>query len=256
MVASWADYDNDGWLDLFIAHTGRASRLFRNRGDGTLQEVTTGSPVNQCQGYGCAWGDYNRDGFLDLCVANDGAGFLYRNNLLNHGNTNSWLEVQLIGKASNRGGLGATIRARANVGGKELWQMRQIAGQGVEPALLAHFGLGDATNVTALQIEWPSGIVQELQNVPANQFLTVVESQGYTNTNAIPKFIGAAKVASGMDLTYSEPAIGARYILEASTDLVTWTKLMAKTSTGAAVAQFTDSRSTNYTRRFYRLQVP
>ena len=89
--------------------------------------------------------------------------------------------------------------------------------------------------------------------MPANQFLTVVESQGYVG--APPQFSGAVKTAGGVELAFSEPDAGARYLLEASTNLVTWTKLMARTSAGGT-AQFTDTRATNYTRRFYRLLVP
>jgi hypothetical protein len=241
---------------LFITSYTKPGRMFHNRGDGTLEEVFTGSPVSETQGYGCAWGDYDNDGFQDLCVIgfSNGRNYLYRNNLRDTGNTNGWLKVQLVGKASNQNGIGATIRVNATISGRELGQMRQLACNTAEPALLAHFGLGDATKVATLRIEWPSGIVQELQNVPANQFLTVVESQGYTN--APPQFTGATNSVGGLQLTFSEPATDARYILEASTNLVTWTKLMAKTSTGAAAAQFTDARSTNYTRRFYRLLVP
>jgi hypothetical protein len=56
-------------------------------------------------------------------------------------------------------------------------------------------------------------------------------------------------------MSFTEPATNARYILEASTNLLTWTKLMARTSAGGT-AQYTDTRATNYTKRFYRLQVP
>ena len=121
------------------------------------------------------------------------------------------------------------------------------------PELIAHFGLGDATKATTLRIEWPSGIVQELPNVAANQSLTVVESQGYTNTP--PQIASAVKDASGLRLAITEPAAGARYILEASSDLITWTKLQARTSAGGT-CQFTDTHSADYAQRFYRLQVP
>jgi hypothetical protein len=133
--------------------------------------------------------------------------------------------------------------------------MREIASPGpLYNGLLAHFGLGDATNVTTLRIEWPSGIVQELPNVAANQFLTVVESQGYTN--APPKFTEVTTNGTGgLQLAFTEPAANARYLLEASTDLINWTKLMARTSVGVAT-NYTDTRATNYASRFYRLHLP
>ena len=127
---------------------------------------------------------------------------------------------------------------------------KRLAGQN---GLLAHFGLGDATNVTTLRIEWPSGIVQELQNVATNQFLTIVESQVYVG--AAPQFSGVTNNAGGLQMSFTEPSADARYVLEASTNLVNWTKLMSRTSAGGT-AQYTDTRATNYTKRFYRLQVP
>ena len=127
---------------------------------------------------------------------------------------------------------------------------------GSNHGLLAHFGLGDATNVTTLRIEWPSEIVRELQDVAANQFLPpVVESQGYSPTSTRPSFTGATKDASGSQLSFTEPVAGAHYILEASTNMVTWTKLMARTIVGAAT-NYSDTRATDYTSRFYRLEVP
>jgi hypothetical protein len=134
--------------------------------------------------------------------------------------------------------------------------MREISDQGgggVNNGLLAHFGLGDATNITSLRIEWPSGIVQEVLNVAANRSLTVVESQGYIG--AAPLLAGTTKDPSGLHLSITEPATGARYILEASTDMIIWTKLLARTSAGGT-HQFTDTASASNPKRFYRLQVP
>ena len=164
--------------------------------------------------------------------------------------------MKLDGRASNRSGIGAKVRALATINGQAIWQMREIScGNAIsgQNGLLAHFGLGNATNVTTLRIEWPSGIVQELPNVAANQSLTVVESQGYPG--ASPQFSGVTNDASGAKLAFTEPAANIRYILEASTNLVNWTKLMARTSIGVTT-NYTDTRAPNYTSRFYRLQVP
>ena len=143
------------------------------------------------------------------------------------------------------------------INGQPISQTRELTGENAiagQNLLLTHFGLGDATNVTTLRIEWPSGLVQELPNVTANQFLTVVECQGYVG--APPQFSGVTTNGTGgLQLSFAEPATNARYILEASSDLVCWTKLMARTSAGGT-ALFTDTGTTNYPKRFYRLQVP
>jgi len=259
---AWGDYDNDGWLDLFFTGaywdtTNTPNGLLHNNRDGTFTQILNGSPVwDAGRRMAPSWTDYNNDGFLDLFIAvGDGQperNLLYRNN----GNTNHWLKVKLDGRASNRSGIGAKVRAQASINGQTFWQMREISCENLWAAqngLLAHFGLGDATNVTTLRIEWPSGIVQELQNVATNQFLTVVESQSYIA--ASPQFGEMTNGAAGLQLSFTEPLADAHYILEASSDLVSWIKLMARTSAGRT-AQFTDTRTTNHTSRFYRLQVP
>ena len=214
-------------------------------GTGRLHKSHVGSLTSDVGRSGhAAWGDYNNDGFLDLYVPRRAgeAKLLYRNN----GNTNHWLMVKLVGTASNRSAIGAKVRATATVFGTTMTQLREIAGGNrAQNDPRAHFGLGDATNVTTLRIEWPSGIVQELPNVAANQFLTVVESQSYTDTNAIPKFTSAARLAGRTELSFTEPAANACYVLEASTNLVHWTKLMARTSAGGTI-NYTDTGATNY----------
>jgi hypothetical protein len=256
-VAFWVgDYDNDGWQDLVVNDWSGAypSALYRNNGDGTFTREYVGGPTSAVGGYYVP-GDYNNDGFLDILVifSPNTRNLLFRHN----GNTNHWLKVKLDGRASNRSGIGAKVRVNATIGGRTFSQMREISGQGpgADNGLLAHFGLGDATNVTTLRIEWPSGIVQELQNVATNQFLTVVESQSYSPANIRPSFTSATKDSSGSQLSFIEPVANARYILEASTDLVNWTKLLARTSAGVTT-NYTDTRATNYASRYYRLQVP
>jgi hypothetical protein len=80
--AAWADFDNDGWLDVFIGHEETPSQLFRNRGDGTFEDVTKKAGVGRTAfTKGAAWGDYDNDGFPDLYVSNyTTENFLYHNN--------------------------------------------------------------------------------------------------------------------------------------------------------------------------------
>lgn len=80
--AAWADFDNDGWLDLFVGHEESPSQLFRNRGDGHFEDVTARARVGRT-GFtkGATWGDYDNDGFADLYISNyGGENFLYHNN--------------------------------------------------------------------------------------------------------------------------------------------------------------------------------
>src|SRR5262249_741319 len=127
---TWGDYDNDGFLDVFVTTiNGDGSFLYHNNGNGTFTRVLSGSPPNDKRpAYGCAWGDYDNDGFLDLFVACGGhsvsTNLLYRNN----GNSNAWVKIRLVGVASNRSGVGAKVRVRATIWGRDVSQSREIAG--------------------------------------------------------------------------------------------------------------------------------
>ena len=80
-TAAWADFDGDGWLDVFVGHEESPSALFRNRGDGTFVDVAVTAGVDRTAfTKGAAWGDYDGDGRPDLYVSNyAGKNFLYRN---------------------------------------------------------------------------------------------------------------------------------------------------------------------------------
>src|SRR5262245_49750753 len=209
VYGTWGDYDNDGFLDLFVSHSSPANTspsyqptaknsLYHNNGDGTFGKVTSGSLVNDlgCS-LGSAWGDYDNDGFLDLYVTNFGSRVndLFHNN----GNTNSWILINCIGTFANRSAIGAKVRLRATIRGRTTWQMREISSGGgytSQNDLRAHFGLGDATNADLIRIEWPSGVVQELRDVAARQVLAIQES----NVDIFP---GQAGVSLGAALTLS-----------------------------------------------------
>jgi hypothetical protein len=181
---AWGDYDNDGFLDLYVGNEGSpdiqptvVNFLYHNNGDGTFTRIRTGSPANEySDSWGVAWADYNNDGFLDLFASRgDGRGnSLYQNN----GNSNGWLVVRLVGTVSNRAAIGAKVWVKAVLGGKSQWQVRQITGGSVlhgSNELRANFGLGQSPKADVLRIEWPSGAVQEFTDVPAKQILNIEE---------------------------------------------------------------------------------
>ncbi|MES2556419.1 MAG: CRTAC1 family protein [Bacteroidota bacterium] len=184
--SNWGDIDNDGDLDLYVTNAFTVGKrqpnfLYRNNGDGSFSRDTNSAIVGDPGwSYGCAFADYDNDGFLDLAVANcfDGTqpNSLYHNN----GNTNHWLEIQCNGTISNRSAIGAKVKVKAEINGKETWQLREISAQSGycgQNMLAAHIGLGNAARCSEIVIEWPSGIVDRYTDVPANQIVIVLESQ-------------------------------------------------------------------------------
>jgi hypothetical protein len=205
---AWADYDNDGWLDLFVANdSGANSSLYHNNGDGTFTAVTNGAIVNTPgTSQGACWGDFDNDGFPDLLVPNRSTfnNYLYHN----EGSSNAWVSFKLEGRVSNRAAIGAKVRLRAIIGGRTVWQLREVSGGGSlgsQNDLRAAFGLGDATNADLVRVEWPSGIRQEFQNVAPRQFLSLVEPEARI-TPAVAEVPAGGGVAFAVDATWPSPA--------------------------------------------------
>ena len=196
-LVSWGtkflDYDNDGWKDVVVVngqvyphmiagpvggeryHQPRL--LFRNLGGGRFADVSddSGPGIRERRSSrGLATGDLDNDGDVDLVVVNiDSTPSVLRND---GGNARSWLGVKLRGTKSNRMGLGARVTARAGT-------LRQIAEATTSGSIFAasdsrvHVGLGAATEAD-LEIAWPSGRIQTLTGIPANQTIEVDEDRG------------------------------------------------------------------------------
>lgn len=238
--ASWGDYDNDGWLDVFISNWGSKNALYKNNGGWNFTSINNDTIVNQTGRnaitgwgdvdndgdldmyvsqaygsgsqnnlmyknmkmetgtasfqridagavtndggwtYGFAWGDYDRDGDLDIFCAktfneNELNG-LFRND---NSNGNKWVEFKCEGVTTNRSAIGTKIRLKATINGQSVWQMREVDGQNgyCTQTLEQHFGLGNATMIDSLKIEWQSGNTNVYTNVAVNKFYKAIEGQ-------------------------------------------------------------------------------
>ena len=184
-----ADYDNDGWKDLLIAQghvldtieiDNPALRykeppaLLRNTGRGFV-DVSKDSGIvfsERWAGRGLALGDIDNDGKLDAVITtNNGPAYALKNETET---TNHWLMLKLVGSKSNRDGIGAAITMKTSAGTQ--YQTVTTSGSYCSASdVRAHFGLGADARVKNIEIRWPSGIVQHLSDVNADQILTVKE---------------------------------------------------------------------------------
>ena len=186
------DYDNDGWLDVFVANGhivdniadfGSVSTyeqpnfLFRNNGDGTFDDVSkTTAEVFTMEDVarGAAAGDVDGDGDEDILVTRCGQTAVLLENV--GGNENGWLALHLVGTESNRDGVGA--RVSVHFGDRVV--MKEVkAGSSYlsQSALELTFGLGDNEVAKRVEIRWPSGTVETLEAVPARSRLTLIEGK-------------------------------------------------------------------------------
>jgi len=187
--AKFADFDDDGWKDLFVAqghvmdniqltqpsvHYLEAPLLLRNV-HGNFADVSAGSGGlfrEKLAARGAAFGDLNNDGYVDVVLNdNDGPPVIAQN----RPGKNHWILIDTIGTASNRDGIGARVEVVSETG-QEQYAMVSTAGSYLSSSdKRVHFGLGSASTIKLLEVRWPSGKVQKLSNVPADQILKVRE---------------------------------------------------------------------------------
>ena len=165
--AHFFDYDNDGFLDLWLIGEprkadGRGVFLFRNDGTGRFIDASNILPDTIRGGHNGAVGDYDNDGDLDLfLIDTDGRVVVLRNK---GGDQNSWLQVKLEGinagnNKNNIDGIGAKVELKAG----ELYQMKYVT----EP--ITHFGLGKEKRADVLRVVWTNGVPQNVITPQSNQ---------------------------------------------------------------------------------------
>ncbi|MBK7133968.1 MAG: CRTAC1 family protein [Bacteroidales bacterium] len=180
-TSAFVDYDNDGDADIFktngaLKHLyGHEDQLFENLGDGKFTDISNnlGEYFNQeYVGRGACLGDYDNDGDFDIYIANlNSRGMFLRNN---KGNLNNWLIINLVGTTSNRDGIGARVKITSG-GRTQTTQKKSTSGYLSQSDHRLHFGLAKNESVEKIEIKWPSGKAQVIENTKANQIITIKE---------------------------------------------------------------------------------
>jgi hypothetical protein len=194
------DYDNDGWLDLFMAcgavttieeqarkgnpyPLAQSNLLLHNNGKGRFEDVSSraGSAFSRLEvGRSAAFGDIDNDGGIDIVVVNNsGSARLLMNNV---GHRKPWIGFRMVADKNRRDMLGTRVAVfRRNA--STLWRRVQTDGSyssSSDPRIL--FGLGDAPEITKVQAHWVSGLVEEWTGLPLRKYTTLREGSGTTKT--------------------------------------------------------------------------
>lgn len=208
--SAWADYDNDGDMDVFIGASSMGSgghKLYQNNGDGTFTNVTEGSGFDDQEGVSIENmpGDFNNDGWVDVLGA--GTVFMINNgdmtfspsicpfyfapsgdldhdgyiDFVSGGNVyynslegNNYVTINTVGTVSNKNGIGARITVTSALG-NQIRDVRSAEAFSPMQSLNAHFGLGTDTEVTEIRVCWPSGIEDVIYNPEINTAVMIVE---------------------------------------------------------------------------------
>jgi enediyne biosynthesis protein E4 len=194
------DMDNDTWLDIFVANghvypqidsieVGPRFRepmlLHRNNRDGTFDEVSKDAGLQSMplkSRRGAAFGDIFNTGNIDIVVLNVGE----PPSILLNTNHDGYHRVlfNLVGTKSNRAAIGARVTIRAG-GVKQFSEVRGGGSYLSQNDLRLHFGLGTATKIDSVEVRWPNGAAETLQNVAADAIYTIVEGAGIRDTKAL-----------------------------------------------------------------------
>jgi hypothetical protein len=188
--ANWLDYNLDGWLDIFLVNRDDDNRLYRNNGDGTFTDYRLAAGVaDDRDSDGSTVGDYDNDGDPDIYVVSGiwdsgTPNLLFQNNVDPGAGGPHWLKVKLVGVLSNYSAVGAVVRLY----GDGPVQMRQFAGSSgymSQDALEALFGVGSYAGTVAVEVTWPSGVVDTLTGIALDQTVVITESTPYLHDMAV-----------------------------------------------------------------------
>jgi len=196
---NWIDYDNDGWLDLFIANGAvniveslrgqpvpyrMRNQLFRNLGTGRFVEASSdGGPAfaRAEVGRGAAFGDIDNDGDVDIVVTNNNGPVRLLQNRI--GARRSWLQVQLDTAGVNRQGFGSTIRVEHPGAPIQIRRVRTDGSYLAAQDPVQHFGLGDYDGPLTVRVDWLGGPSEQWQVPKVRQRLTLKRGTGTAVTN-------------------------------------------------------------------------
>jgi hypothetical protein len=179
----FADFDNDGWIDMYASGTGEHV-MYWNNGDKTFN--TSNQPGIGCEVNSFALGDLNDDGFMDMYATSHGYGSwtptgddsLY----FNDGNSNNYMTVSLEGVLSNPDAVGARVYIHGSFG-TQMREVRSGESYGIQNSLNCYFGIGTATAIDSVVIAWPAGGVQTHTNPAINGTTVYVESVFISTTD-------------------------------------------------------------------------
>ena len=188
--AGLVDFDNDGWKDLLVAQSHvmdnieelqsnlryREPLLILHNNNGRFLDVSEQSGAAaqvRRAARGAAFGDLDNDGLVDVVLSVNGeAAVLLRNT---SGSAHHWLSVELTGSRSNRDGVGTRLRIVGSDGQQQHLMVSPAGSYLSSNDKRVHFGLGASDVIKTLEIRWPSGVVQLIENVKADQILKLSE---------------------------------------------------------------------------------